>query len=110
MARSDFFGAAREFPARQRFQDERRNQPVPEEGDFFGFGIHPDDLPRQKRKADGGAGSMQSYVFLLKRAVPRDAARRVARLERETLAIPAGGVAGGRTETGGRPPSRWTAT
>ena len=39
--------------------------PQPEEGDFFGLGIHPDDLPRQKRKANGVAGSMQELCVAL---------------------------------------------
>jgi hypothetical protein len=75
VARSDFFGTACEFAAGQRFQHEGRNQPVPEEGDFLGLDIHPDDLPGQKRKANEVPAPCKSYVFLLKRAAWRDGAR-----------------------------------
>ena len=36
-----------------------RDQSVTEQGDFFGFGIHREDLLSQKHKAEGVAGSMQ---------------------------------------------------
>ena len=37
--------AAGELAARQGLENKIRDQPVPEKGDFFGLGIHPDDLP-----------------------------------------------------------------
>ena len=59
MAGGDLLGAAGEFAAGQRFQHQRCDQPVTEQGDFFGFGIHEEDLLSQKHKAEGIAGSMQ---------------------------------------------------
>ena len=53
MAGGDLLGAAGEFAAGQRFQHQRRNQSVAEQGDFFGFGIHEEDLLSQKHKAEG---------------------------------------------------------
>ena len=53
VAGGDLLGAAREFAAGQRFQHQRRDQPVTEQGDFFGFGIHEEDLLSQKHKAEG---------------------------------------------------------
>ena len=45
----------------------------------------------------------------LRRAAPPAGARLPARLERETPASPAGGIAGRQTGSGGRRSSRWTA-
>jgi hypothetical protein len=59
VAARDLLGAPREFAAGQRFQHERRDQSIAEQGDFFGFGIHEEDLLSQKHKAEGVAGSMQ---------------------------------------------------
>ena len=39
-AGGDLLGAAREFAAGQRLQHQGRNQPVAEQGDFFGFVVH----------------------------------------------------------------------
>ena len=44
VAGGDLFGAAGEFAARQRFQHQRRDQAVAEQGEFFGFGIHGENL------------------------------------------------------------------
>jgi hypothetical protein len=41
----DFFGTPREFAPRQWFENKRRDEPVTEQGDFFGFGIHREGLP-----------------------------------------------------------------
>ncbi len=59
VASGDLLGATGEFAARQRFQHQRRDQPVAKQGDFFGSGIHEEDLLSQKHKAEGIAGSMQ---------------------------------------------------
>lgn len=59
VAGGDLLGAAGELAAGQRFQHQWRNQSVTEQGDFFGFGIHEEDLLSQKHKAEGMAGSMQ---------------------------------------------------
>ena len=40
MAGGDLLGTPGEFAAGQGFQDQRCDQAVPEEGDFFGLGIH----------------------------------------------------------------------
>jgi hypothetical protein len=44
MARGDLFGASREFAARQRFEHQRRDQTVTEQGEFFSFAIHAENL------------------------------------------------------------------
>jgi hypothetical protein len=41
----DLVSAAGEFAAGQRFQHQRRDQSVTEEGDFFGFVVHGVFLP-----------------------------------------------------------------
>src|SRR5215208_2593223 len=102
--------AAREFPAGQRFQHKRCDQPVTEQGDFFGFGIHEEDLLSQKHKAKGIAGSMQKLCGALRREAPPGGARHNARPELETPASPTGGIANRRTGNGERRSSRWTAT
>ena len=102
VAGGDLLRAAGEFAAGQRFQDQRRDQPVPEQGDFFGFGIHEENLLSQKHKAKGIAGSMQKLCGALRREVPPGRARHNARPERETPASLTGGIADRRTGNGGR--------
>ena len=62
MTGGNLLGAAGEFAARQRLQHQRGDQPVAEQGDFFGFGIHRDDLLSQKHKADGPPAPGKSCV------------------------------------------------
>jgi len=59
VAGSDLLSPAGKFAAGQRLEHERRNYAEAEQGDFFGLGIHADDLLSQKHKAEGNAGSRQ---------------------------------------------------
>src|SRR4029453_1007878 len=43
-AGGDLLSAACEFSARQCFQHQRSNQTIPEQGEFFGFGVHAENL------------------------------------------------------------------
>jgi hypothetical protein len=52
VAGGDFLGSPREFAAGQWLKHERRDYAEAEQGDFFGLGIHPDDLLRQKHKVE----------------------------------------------------------
>jgi len=62
VAGGDFLSAPREFAARQSFQKQWRDQPVTEQGDFFGFGIHREDLPEQKHRAEASPVPCKSCV------------------------------------------------
>ena len=81
VAGGNLFGAAGELAARQGFENKIRDQPVPEEGDFFGLGIHPDDLPGWKHKAEGAPAPDKSCVGTLRPAAPPDGARLCDRRE-----------------------------
>ena len=92
MAGGNLLGAAREFAARQRLQNQRGNETVAKQGDFFGFGMHARALLSQKHKAEG-----------------------VARTRQELCVWPQAGGAAGRSAAtrpwGARnagQPSRWT--
>ena len=82
MAGGDLLGAARELAARQRFQHQRCDQPIPKQSDFLGLGIHPDDLLRQKHKAGGAPAPCKSCVFGFRRAALPGGAWLTDRLER----------------------------
>ena len=45
MPGGNLFGAPRQLTPRQRFQNQRGDQAVTEQGDFFSFGIHREHLP-----------------------------------------------------------------
>jgi hypothetical protein len=44
VAGGNLFGAPRELTARQGLENQGRDQPISEEGDLFGLGIHGEDL------------------------------------------------------------------
>lgn len=59
LARGDLLSASGEFAARQGFQDQRRDDAITEEGDFFGFVLHDCFRSMPKPTAEGGGRSRQ---------------------------------------------------
>src|SRR5579863_3933178 len=68
-----------------------------EQSDFFGFGIHPDDLLGRSIRPVARPAPDKSCVGALRRAAPPAGARQHDRPERETPASPTGGIAGRQT-------------
>lgn len=71
----DLLSASGEFATGQCFEHKRRDQTIPEQGDFLGLGIHRGNLLSRKRKPDRGPAPGNSCVGTLRRAAALAGAR-----------------------------------
>ena len=107
-ARGDLLGAAGEFAARERFQHQRGNEAIAEDGDFSGFvvGHRVRFSPEPERTAAGGGSPCKCCVGTLRRGRRRERSRRDGRWEPAKAATPTGVGGGWRTGNGERGSSR----
>ena len=107
-ARGDLLGAPGQFAARQRFQYQRGDESIAEQGDLFGFVVVHRVLfsPGFERTAKGGGVPCKWCVGRLRRARGRGRVRRDDRREPANAASPTDVHARRRTGNGGRGSSR----
>src|SRR6266550_3750357 len=107
-ASGDFLGTAREFAAGKTFDHQRRDQPVAKQGQFFGFGIHAENLHAPDDNQERRSSAMQMLCRDLRKRSTRRPAWFAALPERDTQeASPADGHEAAKTGNDARRFIRW---